>query len=232
MWIHVLDQVLLGTTDQRGEHIFLCDVVVSFLFLFLFLFLHSISLLFSTPALTNHAFSTPSCFFSLFSLSSPQSHACFTDTGRYPETAAYDNCALCIIRPHAVKAGHAGSIITSIQAAGMEVTALKMIHLARAESHELFEVYKGVLPYYSEIITEMISAPCIFMEVRSQNVVEDLRRLTGPHDVELAQHIMPDCMRAKYGVSNAKNGVHVTDLASDGELEVRYVFEILNRVHG
>ena len=163
---------------------------------------------------------------------SPQSHACFTDTGRYPETAAYDNCALCIVRPHAVKAGHAGSIITSIQASGMEVTALKMIHLARAESHELFEVYKGVLPYYSEIITEMISAPCIFMEVRSQNVVEDLRRLTGPHDVELAQHIMPDCMRAKFGVSNAKNGVHVTDLASDGELEVRYVFEILNRVHG
>jgi len=159
-----------------------------------------------------------------------QSHPCFSDTGRYPETATYDNCALCIVRPHAVKAGNAGNIITSIQAAGMEVTGMKMIHLARAEAHELFEVYKGVLPYYSEIVTEMISAPSIFMEIRSASVVEDLRRLSGPHDVELAQHIMPDSLRAKFGESNAKNGVHVTDLASDGELEVRYVFEILDRV--
>jgi nucleoside-diphosphate kinase len=159
-----------------------------------------------------------------------QSHPCFSDTGRYPETAAYDNCALCIIRPHAVKAGNVGNIITSIMASGMEMTALKMIHLSRSESHELFEVYKGVLPYYSEIITEMISAPCIFMEIRSASVIEDLRRLSGPHDVELAQHIMPDSLRAKYGMSNSKNGVHVTDLASDGELEVRYVFEILGRV--
>jgi len=171
-----------------------------------------------------------SFFFSFSLLLLLQSHPCFSDTGRYLETAAYDNCALCIVRPHAVKAGNAGNVITSIQAAGMEVTAMKMIHLARAEAHELFEVYKGVLPYYSEIITEMISAPCIFMEVRSASVVEDLRRLSGPHDVELAQHIMPDSLRAKYGTSNAKNGVHVTDLASDGELEVRYVFEILARV--
>ena len=165
-----------------------------------------------------------------FRLMNFQSHSCFSDTGRFPETAAYDNCALCIIRPHAVKAGNAGNIITSIMSSGMEITGLKMIHLSRSESHELFEVYKGVLPYYSEIITEMIAAPCIFLEVRSASVVEDLRRLSGPHDVELAQHIMPDSLRAKYGISNSKNGVHVTDLASDGELEVRYVFEILNRV--
>ena len=167
-----------------------------------------------------------------FSSTSPimQAHGCFTDTGRYPETATYDNCALCVIRPHAVKTGDSGAIISAIMSAGLEISAMKMIHLSRPEANELFEVYKGVLPYYAEIISEMISAPCIFMEVRAEGVVEALRKLSGPHDVELARHIMSDSLRARFGVSNAMNAVHCTDLASDGELEVRYVFEILDRV--
>lgn len=157
-------------------------------------------------------------------------HGCFSDTGRYPETATYDNCALCVVRPHAVKAGDSGAIISAIMNAGLEISAMKMIHLSRPEAHELFEVYKGVLPYYAEIISEMISASCIFMEVRAEGVVEALRKLSGPHDVELARHIMSDSLRARFGKSDAMNAVHCTDLASDGELEVRYVFEILDRV--
>ena len=134
------------------------------------------------------------------------------------------------MRPHAVKDGSSGAIVSAIMNSGLEISAMKMIHLTRPESNELFEVYKGVLPYYSEIISEMISAPGIFMEVRAEDVVEKLRKLSGPHDVELAQHIMSDSLRARFGKTNAQNGVHCTDLASDGELEVRYVFEILERV--
>ena len=118
------------------------------------------------------------------------------------------------MRPHAIKAGKSGAIISAIMKAGLEISAMKMIHLTRTEAHELFEVYKGVLPYYAEIISEMISAPCIFMEVRAEGVVEALRKLSGPHDVELARHIMPDSLRARFGESDSKNGVHCTDLAS------------------
>ena len=122
--------------------LFLCLLFLSFWLLVVVV--ESISL----HVTLSHAWHRFSSFFCIHL----QSHPCFSDTGRYPETAAYDNCALCIIRPHAVKAGNVGNIITSIMASGMEMTALKMIHLSRSESHELFEVYKGVLPYYSEII--------------------------------------------------------------------------------
>ena len=86
-----------------------------------------------------------------------------------------------------------------------------------------------MLPYYSEILDEMTIAPSIAMEVRAEGVIERMRNLAGPHDVELAQHIRPTTLRARFGITNAANGVHVTDLAEDGVEECRYVFEILNR---
>ena len=59
-------------------------------------------------------------------------------------------------------------------------------------------------------------------------MVEKFRDLCGPLDVEMARHIRPQSLRAKFGISNDKNGVYATDLERDAELEVRYMFEILN----
>jgi len=150
----------------------------------------------------------------------------FADTAAYPSTAAFDNCTLCIIRPHAVKAGGCGAIISSIMEAGFELSAMQMLQLQRAEAAELHEVYKGVLPYLPELVNIMCAAPCVAIEVRAASgTVEKLRTLCGPHDVDMAKHLRPNSLRAKFGVDNANNGVHCTDLEDDGELEVRYVFE-------
>ena len=164
-----------------------------------------------------------------YDVSTGDSKGYFTDRRRYPTTATFDNCTLCVIRPTAIRNGKAGEIINEILNGGYEVSAMQMIHFNRAEAAELFEVYKGVLPYYSDILDEMTIAPSIALEVRAEGVIERMRNLAGPHDVELAQHIRPQTLRARYGSTNAANGVHVTDLAEDGTEECRYVFEILNR---
>ena len=164
-----------------------------------------------------------------FDVSTGDNKGYFTDRRRYPSTATFDNCTLCIVRPSAVRSGNAGEIISEVLNGGYEVSAMQMIHFNRAEAAELFEVYKGVLPYYSDILDEMTIAPSIAMEVRAEGVIERMRNLAGPHDVELAQHIRPTTLRARFGITNAANGVHVTDLAEDGVEECRYVFEILNR---
>ena len=158
-----------------------------------------------------------------------QDQAYFTDRQRFPTTATFDNCSLCVVRPTAIRNGKAGHVINAVLQSGFEVSAMQMIHFNRAEAQELFEVYKGVLPYYSGIIDEMTVAPSIAMEVRAEGVCEKLRNLAGPHDVELAQHIRPSTLRAQFGTTNAANGVHVTDLEEDGEMECRYVFELLQR---
>lgn len=154
--------------------------------------------------------------------------AYFQDKARFPCTSAGDNCTLCVVRPHAIKAGNAGAIITSIFEAGFEVSAAEMCHLSRLQASELLEVYKGVLPYQVQMIDGMCVAPCIALELRcAGNVVEKFRELCGPHDVDMAKHLRPNSLRAKFGMDNAQNGVHSTDLEDDGESEVNYVFNTL-----
>lgn len=152
----------------------------------------------------------------------------FEDRQRFPTTAAFNNCTLGIVRPHAVKAGRVGAILTAATEAGFELSAAKMIHLKRAEANELFDVYKGVLPYFAEVVDCMSAAPCFAMELRKQsNCVEDFRELCGPLDVDMAKHLRPKSLRARFGTSNAENAIHATDLEGDAEAEVRYMFQIL-----
>lgn len=152
----------------------------------------------------------------------------YFNKSKYPTTAAFDNCSLCLIRPHVVKDGGVGMVFSAVMEAGLEVSAAEMLQLQRAESMELMEVYKGVLPYYADLIDGMSVGPIIALEVRGPpGVVEQLREVCGPHDVDMARHLRPASLRARLGRDNANNGVHATDLEEDGEREVSYIFDTL-----
>jgi len=81
-------------------------------------------------------------------------------------TALLNNCTLCIIKPHIVKAGQAGEIVDIILGEGFEISAMELFTLDRPSSEEFFDVYKGVLPEYIPIIENMSSGPCLALEVR------------------------------------------------------------------
>lgn len=81
-------------------------------------------------------------------VSPAEGDAFFDDKHKYPSTAACDHCTLCVIRPHALKAGNAGAIITSIMEAGFEISAATTVQLERAQAVELFEVYQNVVPFF------------------------------------------------------------------------------------
>jgi nucleoside-diphosphate kinase len=53
--------------------------------------------------------------------------------------------------------------------------------------------------------------------------------MCGPHDPEIAKHLKPNTLRAKFGYDRVRNAVHCTDLPEDGTLEVRYFFEGLQK---
>jgi nucleoside diphosphate kinase len=50
------------------------------------------------------------------------------------------------------------------------------------------------------------------------------RDLAGPADPELARAAAPDSLRARFGQTEARNAVHVTDLAQDGRREAEFFF--------
>jgi len=148
---------------------------------------------------------------------------------RQPSTAVFNNCTLCIIKPHAVLNGDAGKIIDIILQEGFEISALEMFTIDKPTAEEFFEVYKGVAPEFVAMTEHMTTGPCLVLEVRQENVVKAFRELAGPADPEIAKNLRPHTLRARFGVDKARNAVHCTDLAEDGTLESEYFFSILQK---
>lgn len=142
-------------------------------------------------------------------------------------TARLSNCTCCVIKPHAVAEGLAGKIINEILGAGFEISAIQMFHMEKANSEEFYEVYKGVVQEYGSMVEELTCGPCIAMEICAPDAASKFREMVGPPDPEIARHLRPRTLRAKFGVDKIKNAVHCTDLPEDAQLEVEYFFQIL-----
>ena len=107
----------------------------------------------------------------------------FSEKFRHLSPAILTNCSLCIIKPHAFAC--AGKIIDRILDEGFEISAMQSFFLDRATAEEFFELYKGVVPDYSSMIDQMVSGPCLAMEVRQDNVVHSFKSLCGCYDPEV-----------------------------------------------
>lgn len=154
----------------------------------------------------------------------------FGADAQHKNTASLVDCSCCVIKPTAVKEGKAGQIMSAICENGFEVSALQMFHMEKANAEEFFEVYKGVVAEYKDMVTELCSGPCFALEIsgKGQNTPQVFREFTGPYDPEIARHLRKHTLRANYGFDKVKNSVHCTDLAEDGQLEVEYFFRILS----
>merc|ERR1719181_2400684 len=138
----------------------------------------------------------------------------FGANATWPTTALFNNCTLCVVRPHAFVSS-AGEIVSRILQEGFEISALCLWHLDKAGAEEFLEVYKGVLPEYHDMVSQLCAGPSLVMEVRQEDAVNSFRKLVGPHDPEVAKHLRPNTLRAKFGIDRVKNGIHATDLAED-----------------
>ena len=110
-------------------------------------------------------------------------------------TAVLNNCSLCLIKPHILREGLLGQVISMILDEGFEIAAMELFNLSRPVIEEFYDVYKGVLPEYLPLIEHFTSGPTIALEIRQQNAVASFRDLCGPHDPEIAKHLRPNTIR-------------------------------------
>ena len=144
-------------------------------------------------------------------------------------TARKQDCTVCVVKAHAVQAGHVPEIVEEIFRAGegLAITAIKSLSLTRVEAAEFLEVYRGVVPNFPALVDELCRGRVVAIEVCGPDAVRRLREIAGPIDFSIAKQIRPHTLRAVYGVDSVKNAVHVTDLPEDGVLESEYLFDIL-----
>lgn len=143
-------------------------------------------------------------------------------------TAKFTNCTCCIVKPHAISEGMLGKILIAIRDARFDISAIQMFNMDRANVEEFYEVYKGVVSEYNDMVTELYSGPCVAIEIQQSNPTKTFREFCGPADPEIARHLRPETLRAIFGKTKVQNAVHCTDLPEDGLLEVQYFFKILD----
>lgn len=144
-------------------------------------------------------------------------------------TATYDSCTCCIIRPHAVKEKSVGGILDLILKQGYEVSAIDSFQFDKRASEEFLELYKGVVPEYPDHVIQLCSGLSVCLELRAENAVKVFRETSGPWDIDMAKELRPQSIRGTFGVDKIRSAVHCTDLASDGQLECEYCFDIMSQ---
>ncbi|KAJ8966341.1 hypothetical protein NQ314_003609 [Rhamnusium bicolor] len=141
------------------------------------------------------------------------------------------NTTCCIIKPHAIRDGNLGHVITYITDSHFKVSAAKMTYLSNANADEFLEVYKGVVSDYNALLLSFLDGPCVALEIAGKhddvNAHEEFRKFVGPSDSDIARQIRPDTLRARFGCDKYKNAAHCTDLPEDTVLELEYFFKVL-----
>jgi len=139
-----------------------------------------------------------------------------------------DNCSLCIIKPHSIKAQDVGSILSAISNENFIISALFSVHLTYPMAEDIFDVYKTIFPQYSASLEQLCSGVCVCVIITGgEDVVKRFREFVGPMNPELARNVRPQSLRARFGQTVVTNALHCTDLPEDGQLESTYIFRTI-----
>ena len=129
-----------------------------------------------------------------------------------------------IIKPDAVKKGHLGDIVTRFEQNGLKVVAMKMVHLSQTQAEEFYAEHKE-RPFYGELVSFMLSGPCVLQVLEGENAVTRNRELMGatnPNNAESGT-IRYDFARPVEDLS--ANAVHGSDSPESAEREIAFFFQ-------
>lgn len=125
-----------------------------------------------------------------------------------------------IIKPNAVRTGKTGPILSMINEAGFEISAIKMVKMTLGQAESFYEVHKGK-PFYDGLIEFMSSGPVVVMILRHENAIDEFRKLIGSTDPSKAE---PGTIRKVFAVSVQMNAVHGSDSSENAAKEADFFF--------
>jgi nucleoside-diphosphate kinase len=127
---------------------------------------------------------------------------------------------LSIIKPDAVEKNTIGGIIALIEAAGLKVKAMKLIHLSRPQAQGFYAVHKD-RPFFGELVEFMTRSPAVVICLEGENAVAKYREVMGATDPAKAA---PNTIRKLFGASIGENASHGSDAKETAAFEISYFF--------
>lgn len=135
------------------------------------------------------------------------------------------NRTFTMIKPDAMKNGHAGSILNHIIKAGFRIVALKQTLLTEATAGAFYAIHKE-RPFFGELVEFMSSGPIIAAILEKDNAVADFRKTIGATDPAKADE---GTIRKLYAASVGENAVHGSDSDENAKIESSFFFSGLEQ---
>lgn len=131
-----------------------------------------------------------------------------------------------IVKPDAVERNLSGAILGMIQASGLKIAGMKMIHMTKAQAEGFYAVHKA-RPFFDSLTTFMSSGPVVVSVLEGENAIARYRELMGATNPANAAE---GTIRKQYALDVEKNSVHGSDAPETAAVEIAYFFSALELV--
>ena len=127
---------------------------------------------------------------------------------------------LSILKPDSVAKANIGAIISRFESEGLQVAAMKMLHMDEATAGKFYAVHQE-RPFFNELVSFMTSGPVVVLVLEGDNAVEKNRELMGATDPQQAE---PGTIRADFADNIDANAVHGSDSLENAKIEINFFF--------
>ncbi len=133
---------------------------------------------------------------------------------------------LSIIKPDAVERNLTGRILGQIEASGLKVRAMKMVHMTKEQAQGFYAVHKE-RPFFDSLTDYMCSGPAVVSLLEGDQAIARYRELMGAtNPAEAAE----GTIRKQFALDIEKNSVHGSDSPENAAIEIAYFFNQLEVV--
>ncbi|NQU65169.1 MAG: nucleoside-diphosphate kinase [SAR324 cluster bacterium] len=127
---------------------------------------------------------------------------------------------LSIIKPDGVKRGVIGNILNRFEAAGLKISAMRLLHMSKKEAEGFYAVHREK-PFFKELTVFMSSGPVVVTVLEGDHAIAKNREIMGatnPKDADKGT------IRSDFSDSVGENTVHGSDAPETAKVEIAYFF--------
>ena len=125
-----------------------------------------------------------------------------------------------IIKPDAVAAGHAGEVLSMLEAAGFRVLGLRMTRLNQKQAEGFYAVHRE-RPFFQSLVKFMTEGPIIVMALEREDAIAKLREVMGATNPANAAE---GTIRKRFAANIERNAIHGSDAPETAAVELAYFF--------
>jgi len=127
---------------------------------------------------------------------------------------------LAMIKPDAVERRQIGAIIQRIEHAGLQIRAIRRIHLSKSEAEGFYAVHRE-RPFFASLTAFMSSGPAVVLVLEAADAIKKWRVLMGATDPAKAD---AGTLRKEFAESIERNATHGSDAPETAAHEIAYFF--------